>query len=81
MRIIHVVGARPNFIKVASVYSACAKHDISQIIVHTGQHYNANMSKVFFQELGLPYPDVNLKVGSGSHAEQTLLWSILMATG
>lgn len=71
MRILHVVGARPNFMKAAPVYSACAKHGFSQTLVHTGQHYDENMSGVFFQELGLPDPDVDLQVGSGSHAEQT----------
>lgn len=71
MTIVHVVGARPNFIKAASVYSACANRGISQIIVHTGQHYDHNMSQVFFRELGLPHPEINLEVGSGSHAEQT----------
>jgi len=71
MRVVHVVGARPNFIKAAPVYSACASRGMTQIIVHTGQHYDAKMSEVFFQELGLPFPDINLEVGSASHAEQT----------
>lgn len=71
MRVIHVVGARPNFVKAAPVYSACAKHGFSQLLVHTGQHYDDNMAGVFFRELGLPAPDINLEVGSGSHAEQT----------
>ena len=72
MRIIHVVGARPNFMKAKPVIGALERHAIfEQILVHTGQHYDANMSKVFFQELGLPSPDVNLEVGSGSHAVQT----------
>lgn len=71
MTILHVVGARPNFMKAAPVYSACAKHGFSQTLVHTGQHYDENMSGVFFQELGLPHPDINLEAGSGSHAEQT----------
>ena len=67
----HVVGARPNFMKVAPVYEACMKRAMSQMIVHTGQHYDENMSKIFFQELGLPSPEINLEVGSGSHAEAT----------
>jgi UDP-N-acetylglucosamine 2-epimerase (non-hydrolysing) len=71
MRLIHVVAARPNFMKAAPVYRACAARGHSQLLVHTGQHYDANMSDVFFQQLGLPHPDVNLEVGSGGHAEQT----------
>lgn len=71
MKIVHVVGARPNFIKAAPVYSAAAKHGFSQKIVHTGQHYKKDMSRVFFEQLELPKPDINLRVGSGSHAEQT----------
>jgi len=70
--IMHVVGARPNFMKAASTLQALARrNNIRQSLVHTGQHYDANMSDVFFQQLGLPEPDVNLAVGSGSHAQQT----------
>ncbi len=72
MKIIHVVGARPNFMKVAPVMAACAENKrFEQCLVHTGQHYDEKMSDIFFQELGLPIPDINLEVGSGSHAEQT----------
>ena len=72
MKILHVVGARPNFMKAAPVHRALASRPaIRQIVVHTGQHYDFNMSEVFFQELGIPAPDVNLQVGSGSHAQQT----------
>jgi UDP-N-acetylglucosamine 2-epimerase (non-hydrolysing) len=72
MRIIHVVGARPNFMKVAPVVRALREYSsVQQSIVHTGQHYDFNMSDVFFQELGIAAPDVNLQVGSGSHAQQT----------
>lgn len=71
MHIVHVVGARPNFMKVAPVLSALATRGHRQTLVHTGQHYDVNLSDVIFQELGLPSPDVNLGVGSGSHAEQT----------
>ncbi len=69
--VLHVVGARPNFMKAAPVHAALAVEDLSQTIVHTGQHYDSNMSDVFFGDLGLPRPDVNLDVGSGSHAAQT----------
>lgn len=71
MHVIHVVGARPNFMKVAPVHAAFAAQGIRQTLVHTGQHYDEKMSDVFFDELRLPRPDVNLNVGSGSHAEQT----------
>ena len=72
MRIIHVVGARPNFMKVAPVVRALRGYpSIRQTIVHTGQHYDFNMSDVFFQELEIGPPDINLQVGSGSHAQQT----------
>ncbi len=71
MHILHVVGARPNFMKAAPVFDALANGGQRQRLVHTGQHYDFNMSDVFFQELGLPAPDINLEVGSGSHAQQT----------
>jgi len=71
MHVLHVVGARPNFMKVAPVYRALATREVSQTLVHTGQHYDANMSEVFFQQLGIPQPDENLAVGSGTHAQQT----------
>ncbi len=71
MKILHVVGARPNFMKLAPVHLALKARGLSQTIVHTGQHYDAAMSQIFFDQLGLPAPDVNLEVGSGSHAEQT----------
>jgi UDP-N-acetylglucosamine 2-epimerase (non-hydrolysing) len=70
--IVHVVGARPNFMKVAPVLIALKERgSIVQTLVHTGQHYDVNMSEVFFRELGINAPDVNLAVGSGSHAKQT----------
>jgi len=71
-RILHVVGARPNSMKVAPIMREMAKYpaEFEQILVHTGQHYDANMSQVFFDELELPRPDVNLGVSSGSHAQQ-----------
>lgn len=69
--ILHVVGARPSFMKVAPVMSALEKRGFRQTLVHTGQHYDVNMSDVFFQQLGIPAPQVNLSVGAGSHACQT----------
>lgn len=69
--IIHVVGARPNFPKAAPVLASLNERGASQLLVHTGQHYDDRMSGVFFEQLGLPKPDVNLGVGSGSHATQT----------
>jgi UDP-N-acetylglucosamine 2-epimerase (non-hydrolysing) len=69
--IAHVVGARPNFPKAAPVFRALAELVPGQRLVHTGQHYDPQLSDVFLHELGLPEPDVNLGVGSGSHARQT----------
>jgi UDP-GlcNAc3NAcA epimerase len=72
MRILSIVGARPQFVKAAAMCRALAGHtDISHGIVHTGQHYDARMSDVFFEELGIPPPDHHLGVGSGTHAVQT----------
>ncbi len=69
--ILHIVGARPNFMKAAPVVVALSERGVNQKLIHTGQHYDASMSDVFFEELGLPRPDYNLGVGSGSHAQQT----------
>jgi len=72
MNVFHIVGARPNFMKVAPVMTALkGRKNITQTLVHTGQHYDVRMSDVFFQQLGIPAPDLNLAVGSGSHAKQT----------
>ena len=71
MQVLHVVGARPNFMKAAPVIAALSKRGMAQTLVHTGQHYDANMSEIFFHQLGMPKPDVNLEVGSASHAVQT----------
>ena len=71
MHILHVVGARPNFMKAAPVVRALGNLGVKQTLVHTGQHYDANMSDIFFSQLEIPAPDVNLGVGSGSHARQT----------
>lgn len=69
--LIHIVGARPNFMKVAPVHAALAARGVEQRLVHTGQHYDEEMSDIFFRQLGMPEPDVNLGVGSGSHSHQT----------
>src|SRR5262245_51859791 len=72
MLILHVVGARPNFMKAAPVMLALrGRPNVTQTLVHTGQHYDKNMSDVFFEQLEIPTPDVNLEVGSGTHAQQT----------
>ena len=72
MKVWHVVGARPNFMKVAPVIAALkARTNVAQALVHTGQHYDVNMSDVFFEQLEIPAPDFNLAVGSGTHAAQT----------
>lgn len=67
----NVVGARPNFIKMAPIVLEMKQRSIPQMLIHTGQHYDAQMSQVFFDELGMPQPNVDLGVGSGSHATQT----------
>ena len=69
--IIIVVGARPNFMKMAPLYRHLESNNLPLILVHTGQHYDKNMSTVFFDELGMPKPDIYLGVGSASHAKQT----------
>jgi len=72
MHVLHVVGARPNFMKAAPVLAAVRAHEgVRQTLVHTGQHYDANMAGVFFDQLGMPQPDLDLGVGSGSHGAQT----------
>ncbi|MGA4577384.1 non-hydrolyzing UDP-N-acetylglucosamine 2-epimerase [Limisphaera sp. VF-2] len=71
MKIVSIVGARPQFIKAWPVSRALRQAGHTEILVHTGQHYDDAMSRVFFEELGLPEPDVNLGIGSGSHGEQT----------
>src|SRR3989442_4664465 len=72
MRILSVVGARPNFMKLAPVDRELAKRpDVEHVIVHTGQHYDREMSAAFFEQLWIPAPDYHLGVGSGSHAQQT----------
>ena len=73
LKIINVAGARPNFMKVAPIVEAMRRrtHEFAPLIVHTGQHYDEQMSDAFFRDLGLPKPDVYLGVGSGTHAAQT----------
>ncbi len=84
MKLINVAGARPNFMKIAPLIRAIKKHNnrtlssldthyskLDAILVHTGQHYDYEMSKVFFEDLEIPEPDIYLGVGSGTHAEQT----------
>ena len=72
MKVLNVVGARPNFMKIAPIVEEMKKAEgLESVLVHTGQHYDEGMSDVFFRELGIPVPDVHLGVGSGSHAEQT----------
>ncbi|MFC1718659.1 non-hydrolyzing UDP-N-acetylglucosamine 2-epimerase [Candidatus Poribacteria bacterium] len=72
MKIACVVGARPNFMKIAPLLEAMAEYpDLDPLLVHTGQHYDYEMSQIFFEELDIPEPDIYLRVGSGSHAVQT----------
>jgi len=71
-KIVTVVGARPQFIKAAAVSREILSHpSVHELLLHTGQHYDENMSRIFFRELDIPEPDFNLEVGSGSHANQT----------
>lgn len=77
MKVLSIVGARPNFMKIAPLVRAFAQHNqsergpnIEHLLVHTGQHYDDRMSRAFFEQLGIPEADVNLGIGSGTHAEQ-----------
>ena len=77
MRLLSVVGARPNFMKIAPLVAAVATHNrqhpnatVQHVLVHSGQHYDPTLSSRFFEELGIPDPDYHLDIGSGSHAYQ-----------
>ena len=76
MKILSIVGARPNFMKIAPFVRALKNHpsfkagEVSHFLLHTGQHYDDRMSESFFRDLGIPQPDLNLEIGSGTHAEQ-----------
>jgi UDP-N-acetylglucosamine 2-epimerase (non-hydrolysing) len=72
LKIINIVGARPNLPKIAPLIREMRRHpEIEPVLVHTGQHYDEKLSSIFFREMGIPAPDINLEVGSGSHAAQT----------
>jgi len=80
LRIVNVVGARPNLIKIAPIMEAYARQgSVDPILIHTGQHYDASMSDLFFRQLGITEPQVNLEVGSGKHGQQTA--AIMQAFG
>src|SRR5260221_14493189 len=71
MKVLTIVGARPQFIKASPVSRALAEAGLTEYLLHTGQHYDHGMSRIFFDELGIAEPAINLGVGSGSHAVQT----------
>lgn len=72
MRFVHVVGVRPNFMKIAPIMAALERHTgVEQLLVHTGQHYDPEMSQVFFEDLGIPRPDINLGIGSENDGSRT----------
>ncbi len=71
VKVLSVVGARPQFVKLAPISRALAARGVEHEVIHTGQHYDAKMSDVFFDDFGIPEPDVNLEIGSGSHGVQT----------
>ena len=71
MNLISIIGARPQFIKASVVSRALRKAGVNEVLVHTGQHYDDNMSRIFFNEMDIPRPDYNLEVGSGTQGAQT----------
>lgn len=71
MKIVTIVGARPQFIKAAPVSQMIRERGMTEFLIHTGQHYDQNMSGIFFKEMGIPEPDVNIGIGSGTHGRQT----------
>ena len=72
LRIACIVGARPNFMKIAPILRAFEKHNcLDPVLIHTGQHYDSNLSDIFFEELGIKRPEISLGIGSGSHGKQT----------
>jgi len=72
LRIACIVGARPNFMKIAPILRAFEEHDcLDPVLIHTGQHYDSNLSDIFFEELGIKRPEISLGIGSGSHGKQT----------
>ncbi len=71
MKILTVIGARPQFIKASALSKQLANSKINEWLIHTGQHYDTNMSDVFFSELDLKMPDINLAIGSDTHGRQT----------
>jgi UDP-N-acetylglucosamine 2-epimerase (non-hydrolysing) len=72
LRILSIVGARPNLVKIAPLMREMKRHtEIEPTLIHTGQHYDEKLSGLFFRQMGIPKPNMNLEVGSGSHAGQT----------
>ncbi|HLC60546.1 MAG TPA: UDP-N-acetylglucosamine 2-epimerase (non-hydrolyzing) [Candidatus Nanoarchaeia archaeon] len=79
MKVLSVVGTRPNFVKISALANEFLNHKVNHVLVHTGQHYDKEMSKLFFDDLKLPKPDINLEVGSGTYSEQ--LGNIIIGLG